>query len=155
MRMTGSAFLEGRLASVVAADGSGLASGGNCRVRLAKAPFVPSVNSVPGDFTEADFGGYAARTPAAGAASVRFDTDRSKNVIIVRLYSGANTGWTWSPTTTVNLPQTIYGAYVQSTVGGLDILMSIALPNPVVLRSVNDLVSIDRVWAEFLPGVFT
>lgn len=33
---------------------------GHCTVKLAKAPMTPTVNSVPADFTEADYTGYAA-----------------------------------------------------------------------------------------------
>lgn len=101
--------LVDRMATLLAGDTTTLAAVGLVNVHLAKAPFTPGPVLVPGDFTEADFDGYAAL--AVDSATAQVFTDPSTGDKIIQLDEPAG-GWHWETTGVTNLPQTIYGAWL-------------------------------------------
>lgn len=99
------------------------------RIRLFKNDFTPDVDSVLGDFTEADFTGYSGFQACAWLAAVI--NGAGKGIIVA-----APLLWTAGVIGTGN---TIYGYYV--TEGG-DTVVSYAerFASPIVIASVGDFV---------------
>lgn len=107
-------------------------------VRLFQNAAVPTETMAIGDFTQADFGGYAGLDVALGACpeGLNPQTDDSQ----IRLIS-ADGDYVWETTNTSNLPQTIYGFYVTDA-GGSILYAAERFAFPVELTMTNQTVII-------------
>lgn len=103
------AFLD-RLAVLVQTDTTFLDQAADALlVHLSKSAFTPGPSRVIGDFTEADFDGYAALEAGTGTPQ-RF-LDPVTGLWMVQILEPVG-GWNWITTGLTNLPQTIYGCYL-------------------------------------------
>jgi hypothetical protein len=104
--MTPSEALQLQIATLLAGDTTTLANATALHVHLAKAAFTPSPALDPATLVEADFAGYAALDPTAGAQSVYQDPVSGLYTVEMKAPIG---GWHFQTTGAGNLPQTIYG----------------------------------------------
>lgn len=146
-KLVATSFLLGKIAPLVAAQSAGLGSGATIRLRLAKNPFTPSPQLVIGDLTEADFGGYASKLGTAGGAFATIDPKTGLPQIFWRGPS-VTSDLRFSTTSTTNLPQTIFGWYLQRTDGGLILLAADVFPVPIELTLSGQTVVVP--WPSFL-----
>ncbi len=117
------------------------------KVHLAKAAFVPAATRVIGDFTEANFTGFAAKLAAVGAQQNFFDPITGQRV--VQLVEPAG-GWHWQCGDALQLPQTIYGFYVTDNASAV-VYGCALLPQTVLLSATGDAVDIGNVRFSFSP----
>ena len=110
-------------------------------LHLAKAVFNPGPTLVVGDFTEADFDGYAALEAGAGAQQFFVDPISTERTIQVLEPAG---GWHFETTGVTNLPQTIRGAYLTNNAGTV-LYGSVLFDDPVVLTAANEAVDVSNV----------
>jgi hypothetical protein len=118
------------------------------KLHLAKAPFVPNQDRVPADFTEADFGGYAAIAAIVGNQNPLIDPLTGERMVEMKIPAG---GWRFTCTGLANTPQTIYGAYLMDN-GGTVIFGSALLPAPLTIDTIAQVVEVDSVRFRFLFG---
>lgn len=154
-RAIGSAFLEARIQALLAADVPSLGASTDLAVRLAQNPFDATPDITAAMLTEADFGGYVQKSPAAGTSLSRYLTIPDMYAIGLRQTSGLVLGWSWTATSLTNLPQTIYGWWVQKKTGSVDIMGCERFATPVVLSAINDIVDVGNVWFRYHPGVLS
>lgn len=104
----------------------------------------PAITSttVVGDFTEADFGGYAAKLATAAAAVF---TDPLTGNIIIRVPDPSG-GWAFasSGAPPANLPQTIYGAYLTDN-AGTGLIGAVKFDTPITITDAGQIIDIDDV----------
>jgi len=121
------------------------------KVHLMQNDIALSSNTVVGDFVEADFGGYAAKTAAAAAAVF---TDPLTGGTIIRIPDPSG-GWAFVSTGTppANTPQTIYGAYVVSN-DGTKLLGAAKFATPINITEADQIIDVDDVtWLVNTPPV--
>ncbi len=137
-----------RIVDLLAADTTTFASATLAvRVHLAKAAFTPAPTRVIGDFTEANFTGFAAKLAAVNAQQSFFDP--TSGMRILQLIEPVG-GWHWQCGDGLQLPQTIYGFYCTDN-GNTTVYGSQLLPQPVVLTATLDAVDIGQVRLSFSP----
>lgn len=128
--MVPSQALIDAIPAALVATGAILDGTGNVfHVHLAKAPFSPTPAMALGALTEADFGGYAILDGPSAPAAVYLDPLTGYWVIEITAPLG---GWHYLTASGVNLPQTIFGAYLTDTTDAV-LLGSALLDNPVPL----------------------
>ena len=129
------------LGTLFADDVTFLAAAGGNKVVLLKADFTPDENLTFADITVADFDGYAAKTPTAGAQQVGTDPLTQEQLVTLVEPVG---GWRWATTGLTNLPQTIYGYALLDTTGA--ILYAIEhLATPLNLQAIGNEVNLGSV----------
>lgn len=119
--------------TLLAADTNTLAAVLALKVHLSKANFTPSASLTVTSFTEADFDGYAAKTPTAGTQL--FYVDPVSGLRIVELVSPAG-NYHFETTGVTNLPQTIFGYYVTDNASAILYGCGL-LATPVPLTAIN------------------
>lgn len=104
------------------------------KVRLAQAPFTPNANSVPGDFTIADYDGYAdvTLTTMTGPSQVGSSFEDTASTIAHFAPTGATT------------PNTIGGYWIESDGG--DFLAYEVFPTPIPMQTVLDKINVAIRW---------
>jgi len=108
--------LVDRMATLLAADVTTLAEVALIELHLSKTAFTPGPIMVPGDFTEADFDGYAPIPVASAVAQVFNDPVTGDRIIQLNEPAG---GWSFETTGVTNLPQTIFGAFLTDAAGAV------------------------------------
>ena len=113
----------------------------------------PAITSttVVGDFTEATFGGYAAKAATVAGAAV---VDALTGNLIIRIADPAG-GWSFlsSGAPPANIPQTIYGAYVTNAAGDI-LLGAVKFTDPVTITAAGQIIDVDDcTWAVANPPV--
>jgi len=114
--MTPSQLLLTSAATLLAGDTAGLNAALDVEIHLAKNAFTESPSRVLGDFTEADFDGYAALAKDPAAPTVVTDPATGDQIITLPDPAG---GWAFATTGVTNLPQTIYGYYLTDSTGAV------------------------------------
>lgn len=106
------------------------------QMMLVKSVFVPDENLVLADLTPADFAGSTPLVIPDGAVPVGIDPATQEQVISIPPPAG---GYRWEATSTLNLPQTIYGfAFFD---GDTPRLLATALfPTPIAILGIGDTV---------------
>lgn len=132
-----------RIGPLMVADASGLNDPTNLKVHLAQNSFTPSLTLTLGMVVEANFGGYAAKN-CTPPAVVYNDPTTGRQVMRVPPPVG---GLVWTPNSSTNLPQTIYGAYLTGQ-NNTNMWGSILFDEPIPLGAPGDLVEMDT--PEFL-----
>jgi len=113
------------------------------KVRLMQNNANIDANTVVGDLVEATFLGSDAIN-VADSPQVRKDPLTGKNVF--RFYCPEQ-GYAWYTGSTLNLPQTIYGAYV-TNLDGDKLLGAAKFPTPIVLTAEYQLIDLGNVIFE-------
>jgi hypothetical protein len=118
-----------------------------CKLHLAKAAFTPSQDLTLADFVEADFDGYAEKSAVAGPMPQSADPTNADS--LVDIPPGA-AGYLWETSGVTNLPQTIFGYYLE---GHGPLLMGCQLlPEPITLTGINQSIFVPRVGFRQLAG---
>jgi hypothetical protein len=115
-------------------------------VKLAKAPFTPSPNSVTADFTEADFAGYTAGgIPVAAWDFAHVDAEGQ-----IRANNGTPLQWIYGG---VGGPNTLYGYWMEDIAG--NVVMSELFSPPITIDPGNPVLSISISYcvAQFAQSV--
>jgi hypothetical protein len=134
------------LGTLFAADTGFLAAAGGNKLVLLKADFTPDENLVLADVTLADFDGYAAKTPTAGAQQVGTDPLTQEQIVTLAEPVG---GWRWATTGLTNLPQTIFGfALLDTTSATLFAIQRLA--EPLTLTAVGNQVNLGEASFRFV-----
>lgn len=130
------------MGTLLAADATTLAPALSAnKVVLIKTAFTPSENLVPGNYTEADFDGYAAKAGVTGTQESAIDPLTNQQVLTM---TEPAAGWRFQSTGITNLPQTIYGfALVDSTKA--TVLGSQLLPTPVPITNSGQEINLGTV----------
>lgn len=118
-----------RINKLLADDATTLANLMAMKLKLVKAPFVPSPTLDPSTLTIADFGGYADLSPTAGNQNSFIDPVTGLRVVELVEPAG---GWHWQTTSAANLPQTIYGWVLTDSTGAIAYASGL-LPAPIPL----------------------
>jgi len=136
-----------RLSILLSQDTGTLAPAANPpKLHLSKSSFLPNQDAVPADFTEADFGGYAAIAGIVGNQNVGIDPLTNERLTEMKVPAG---GWRFFCNALTNTPQTIFGAYLMDN-AGVNIYGSVLLPSPLVIDTIGQVVEIDAVTFRFL-----
>lgn len=136
-----------KIRDLLAADTTTLAAAAGVKTHLAKNAFTPANNRVIGDFTEANFTGFAAKVSGTGTQQAFNDPTSGTRVVQILEPAG---GWHWQATDGLQLPQVIYGWYVTDTTSAI-VYGCQLLPTPITLTAALDSVDIGNVRLSFLP----
>lgn len=108
------------IADLLAADTTTFAQAVTAvKLALVKNDFTEDENLVMGDFTKADFDGYADIAGVLGAQQVGIDPNTNEFVLTIKEPAG---GWRWECTGGTGLPQSIYG-FICFAPGGSGVLL--------------------------------
>ena len=107
--MVPTTVIQDAVATLLANDAGTLANMTALKVKLSKTNFTPSPALTLGGVTEADFDGYAAINPTAGAQSEFIDPVTGLRTVELVPPAG---GWHFHTTGLTHLPMNIYGWYV-------------------------------------------
>ena len=141
-----------RLSLLLSQDAGSLAPSSNPpKLHLSKTPFTPNQDRIPADFTEADFGGYAAVGAITGNQNVGIDPLTAERFVEMKVPAG---GWRFVCTALTNTPQQVYGAYFMNDAG--TIVYGCALfPQPFTINTVAQVIDVDSIIFRFLfAGVY-
>jgi hypothetical protein len=133
----------------MAADATKLALVTFLDLKLAINNFVPSLSRVVADFTEATFGGYAAKTTTSATHTVAYDAATGLYKITIAEPAG---GWLWESTAPLGDIQTVYGAYLVDAATGLVLFGSELLPAPITIDAEGQSLSLTDVTFTFNPS---
>lgn len=118
-------------ADLLAADTASLAAATAMHLHLAKASFVPGLDLILADLTEADFTGATAIALGTGAQPVFYDVATGNLSILLKPPVG---GFVWTCTADPVSPQTIYGCYLTDTADAV-LWGAFLLPQPVSIAA--------------------
>lgn len=107
----------------------------NLSLRLFKNDYTPVVASVTGDFTVADFTGYASQTLTASQSGTTWAVPSITDDIASSIYGSAAIVWT------AGSDQTIYGWYLVGVTSGITYLAERYLEPQVLLSTNSDTIS--------------
>lgn len=130
-----------RIAALINADTSWLASPDNMKMALVAAPFVPAPTLVAGDLTLATFDGSGPPNVPAGAQNLILDSVTGSWGVSLKEPTG---GFIWICSTAPLVPETIYGYALLDS--DLELIASALLDEPVVISAVGNYVQISSVF---------
>lgn len=133
------AFIRQALATLLASDTATLANGAGNHIRLIKAPFALSENTLYADLSFADFTGAGSGINiVVGAQEVGQDVNTGDWVITLNPPVG---GFRWITGDLLHLPQTIYG-YAVTDSAGTTLIGLAAFDTPITLVAANQEINI-------------
>jgi hypothetical protein len=117
-------------------------------IALVNSPFTPGIGLVSGDYSIANFETSGILEPSTDAVNY-YDAETDQN--FTRLVPPAG-GWNWRTTSTVNLPQTIYGYVVRNGAG--ELIGSDLLPEPMLLTRAGESITLGDIVLPYSKSGF-